>query len=72
MLSITQDAAYKLQLDILFFASSTAICCYTPPLVQEALRQIQVTPPTMDFYADMKDFVLMRIKWLVRHFIERA
>lgn len=26
MLSITQDAAYKLQLDILFFASSTAIC----------------------------------------------
>ena len=66
MLSITSKVAYKLQLDILFFASSTAICCYKNPLVHEALLQIQVTPPAMDFYTDMKDFVLMRIKWLAR------
>ena len=64
MLSSTSKVAYKLQLDILFFASSSAICCYKNPLVQEALLQIQVIPPAMDFYTDMKDFVLMRIKWL--------
>jgi len=63
MLSVSLDAAYKIQLDILFYASSNAVCCYKNPLVQEALKQINITPPTMDFYKDMKDFVKMRLEW---------
>ena len=63
MLSISQDAAYKIQLDVLFYASSNAVCCYKNPLVQEALKQINITPPSMDFYKDMKDFLKMRLAW---------
>ncbi|WP_252722856.1 TetR family transcriptional regulator [Treponema pedis] len=63
MLNISFKRAYKIQLDVLFFASSNAICCYKNPLVQEALKLIEITPPKMDFYKDMKEFVLMRIQW---------
>ena len=63
MLSVAQDAAYKIQLDVLFYASSNAVCCYKNPLVQQALKQISITPPLMDFYADMKDFLKMRLEW---------
>lgn len=63
MLNLSKEDAYKLQLDILFFGSSSAICCYKNPLVQEALKQINVKPPKLDFYKDMKDFILMRVKW---------
>lgn len=63
MLKIPQEAAYKIQLDVLFYASSNAVCCYKNPLVQEALRQINITPPPMDFYKDMKDFLKMRVEW---------
>ena len=40
-----------------------AVCCYKNPLVQEALKQINITPPAMDFYKDMKDFLKMRLAW---------
>lgn len=63
MLKLTDDEAYKLQLDILFFASSNAASCYKNPLIQEALKQINIQPPKKDFYNDMKDFILMRVKW---------
>jgi len=63
MLGITPDAAYKIQLDVLFYASSSAVCCYKNPLVQEALKQINITPPPMDFYKDMKEFIKMRLAW---------
>ena len=63
MLSLSQDSAYKIQLDVLFYASSNAVCCYKNPLVQEALKQINITPPPMDFYKDMKDFIKMRLEW---------
>lgn len=63
MLKISQEAAYKIQLDVLFFASSSAVCCYKNPLVQDALKQINITPPPMDFYKDMKDFLKMRLEY---------
>ena len=63
MLSASQEDAYKIQLDVLFYASSNAVCCYKNPLVQEALKQIGITPPPMDFYNDMKDFLKMRLEW---------
>ena len=63
MLGNTKDTSYKIQLDVLFFASATAVSCYKNPLVQEALKQIKITPPQMDFYKDMKDFVKMRLEW---------
>ena len=61
MLFVAQEAAYKIQLDVLFYASSNAVCCYKNPLVQQALKQINKTPPLMDFYADMKYFLKMRL-----------
>ena len=63
MLNTTEDKAYKIQLDVLFYASANAVCCYKNPLVQEALKQINITPPPMDFYKDMKDFLKMRLAW---------
>lgn len=63
MLNISKEKAYKIQLDVLFFASSNAISCYKNPLIQEALKIIEITPPKMDFYKDMKEFILMRLKW---------
>ena len=53
MLKISAEVAYKIQLDVLFYASSNAVCCYKNPLVQQALKKIKITPPTMDFYKDM-------------------
>ena len=43
--------------------SSNAVCCYKNLLVQEALKRINITPPPMDFYKDMKDFIKMRLEW---------
>lgn len=63
MLKISEKKASKIQVDILFFASSMAVCCYKNPLVQEALKQINITPPPMDFYNDIKDFLKMRLEW---------
>ncbi len=63
MLKIPAEAAYKIQLDVLFYASSNAVCCYKNPLVQQALKKIKITPPPMDFYKDMKDFLKMRLEW---------
>ncbi len=34
ILNIPQEAAYKIQLDVLFYASSNSVCCYKNPLVQ--------------------------------------
>ena len=63
MLKVSAEVAFKIQLDILFFGSATAVSCYKNPLIKQALEQINITPPQMDFYKDMKDFVLMRLKW---------
>lgn len=62
-LKIPKEAAYKIQLDVLFYASSNAVCCYKNPLVQKALKKIKIAPPPMDFYKDMKDFLKMRLEW---------
>lgn len=67
MLSLPQINAYKLQLDILMFASTNAISCYKNPLIQQALKRLEIEPPLQDFYANMKDFVLMRIEWARKH-----
>ena len=63
MLNISAEKSYKIQLDVLFFASSNAVCCYKNPLVKAALDQIGIVPPKMDFYEDMKTFILMRLSW---------
>jgi len=39
------------------------VSCYKNPLVQEALKKINMTPPPLDFYKDMKDFLKMRLEW---------
>ena len=65
-LGISHESAYKIQLDVLFYASSNAVCCYKNPLVQKALKKIKITPPKMDFYKDMKDFLKMRLEYETR------
>lgn len=66
MLSISKDDAFKLQLDTLMFAATNAVNCYKNPLIQEALKKINVEPPEIDFYENMRDFVLMRVKWCLK------
>lgn len=66
MLSISAEQAYKLHLDTLMFSSSRAVSCYKNPLVQEALKKLNITPPKLDFYEDMRNFVLMIIKWNIK------
>lgn len=63
MLNTTPELSYKIQLAVLFFASSHAISCYKNPLVQKALKKIKINPPALDFCKDMKDFILMRLTW---------
>ncbi|MBR1721438.1 MAG: TetR/AcrR family transcriptional regulator [Treponema sp.] len=63
MLGISQDTAYKIQLDVLYYSSAAAVSCCKNPLVRQALEKISVTPPAMDFYADMKEFLSMRLNW---------
>ena len=67
MLQISQESAYKLQLDILFYASTYVSSCYKNPLIAQALQQINRMPPKMDFYSDLNDFILMKINWLKNH-----
>ncbi|WP_308603153.1 TetR family transcriptional regulator [uncultured Fibrobacter sp.] len=64
MLQIDEESAYKLLLDILLYASSIACCCYSNPLIQQALKKIGVKPPQTDFNADMKELVRMKVEWM--------
>ena len=64
MLRISEESAYKLQLDILFYASTYVSSCYKNPLIQEALKKIGRQSPSMDFYTDLKDFILMKLLWI--------
>ena len=64
MLNVPKEEVGKMQTDVLYFASSTAVCCYKNPLILQALEKIGRSAPKWDFYADMKDFLRMRLKWL--------
>ena len=63
MLKIEKDSAYRLFIHVLFYASSSASSCEKNPLIQEAIKKIQIVPPKVDFYEDLRDFILMEIKW---------
>ena len=67
MLGISGQKSYDLTLKILLYSSSYTSSCYKNPLIQEALRTINVPPPKQDFYEDIKDFVLMSILWSVKN-----
>lgn len=64
MLGLSDSQAYKVQLDVLLFGSANAISCYKNPLIQQALKKINVEPPVMDFFSDMKDFIFMKLCWV--------
>ena len=63
-LNKSEEKAGKMQTYGLYFASSTAVCCYKNPLILQALEKIGRSAPNWDFYTDMKDFLRMRLKWL--------
>lgn len=63
MLKISVDSAQKLFVDILFYAGATASSCMKNPLIQQAMKKINITVPETDFYDELKDFILMEINW---------
>lgn len=63
MLKLSTSEAFKIQGDLLMYASANASCCAKNPLVQEALKLLSIKPPKMDFYKDVKDFILMLLKY---------
>lgn len=63
ILGLEKEKTYKIFLDILFFASASASSCEKNPLVQEALKMININFPPADFYSNLKDFIFMRISW---------
>lgn len=63
MLKISKERAYKIFLDILFFAGASASSCAKNPLIQKALEKINITAPKEDFYDELKDFIRMEIDW---------
>lgn len=44
-------------------AKSRYFTCALSRTVKAALDQIGIIPPKMDFYEDMKTFILMRLSW---------
>ena len=65
-LKISFEKAYKITVDILYYASSYESSCYKNPLIQQALKLINVEPMKTDFYQDIKDYILMQFNWATR------
>lgn len=63
MLKISEDDSSKLFFDVLLYSSANASTCEKNPLVQEALKKIDLELPKYDFYENIKQFLLMEIKW---------
>lgn len=63
MLKIPEENAQKIFLDILRYASASASSCEKNPLIQEALKTIDIKTPQHDFYEIIRDFVFMEISW---------
>ncbi len=62
-LKISQDSAQKIFHDILLFSSANYSTCEKNPLVQNALKMINVKLPPFDFWESLKNFILMEINW---------
>ncbi len=63
MLKISGDDSSKLFFDVLLYSSANASTCEKNPLIQEALQKIDLELPKYDFYENIKQFLLMEIKW---------
>lgn len=63
ILKISEQSAQKIFLDVLFYASASASSCEKNPLVQKALKKINIQPTQKDFFKTLKDFILMELNW---------
>lgn len=63
MLKISEDDSSKLFFDVLLYSSANASTCEKNPLVQKALKKINLELPKYDFYGNIKQFILMEINW---------
>lgn len=63
MLKIQKDDAYRISLEVLYYASAFASGCVNNPLVKLAIEKINVDLPKFDFFDSLKDFILMEINW---------
>lgn len=63
ILKISEQKAQKLFLDVLFYASASASSCEKNPLVQKALKKINIQTEQKNFFETLKDFILMEINW---------
>lgn len=62
-LKISEDSAQKIFHDILMYSSASASNCEKNPLIQKALKIIKIEPSKLDFYKNLKNFILMEINW---------
>lgn len=64
-LKISQNSAQKIFYDVLLFSSANSSTCEKNPLVQSALKMIDVKLEPFDFYENLKNFILMEINWQI-------
>lgn len=65
-LNISEENAYNLSLSVLNYATSYFSNCLDNPLVSQALKNLNIEAPKRDLNADVKDFILMNIDWILK------
>ena len=62
-LGVAEKEVPKLTNTVYHHAVGLACSCMNNPLVQQAVRQLGITPQAVDFEADMRDFISMCLAW---------
>ena len=63
-LGITEEQADNLFLAIMNYGASYFTNCQKNPLIIQALKTLKIKPKEMNLSRDVKDFILMNIKWM--------
>ena len=63
-LGITQEQADTLFLSIMNYGADYLCNCQSNPLIAQALKKLKIKPKEMNLARDVKDFILMNIKWM--------
>ena len=63
-LEITEEQADNLYLSIMNYGASYFTNCQSNPLIIQALKTLNIKPKELNLARDVKDFILMNIKWM--------
>ena len=63
-LEISEEDANTLNMRVINFGTTYLTDCTKNPLIQEALKILKINPQPKDLPGDMRDFILMNIKWI--------